>query len=151
MEDGRIDVRQLGTARQASSFPLDRVIAGWTEGVQLMVEGEKRRFWIPEALAYKGQREPKGMLVFDVELLSITRRAGRRRGAAAPTRRRTASGLAYRCSSRVTAGRIRTHNSTVTVQLLGLDDRRQDVRQLGAARPAGDLVPSRWRVIKGLD
>ena len=37
-----------------SSFPLDRVIAGWTEGVQLMVEGEKRRFWIPEALAYKG-------------------------------------------------------------------------------------------------
>src|SRR6478752_1601787 len=54
-----------------TSFPLDRVIAGWTEGVQLMVEGEKRRFWIPEALAYKGQREPKGMLVFDVELLSI--------------------------------------------------------------------------------
>ncbi len=54
-----------------SSFPLDRVIAGWTEGVQLMVEGEKRRFWIPEALAYKGQREPKGMLVFDVELISI--------------------------------------------------------------------------------
>src|SRR5215468_2321882 len=54
-----------------SSFPLDRVIAGWTEGVQLMVEGEKRRFWIPEALAYKGVREPKGMLVFDVELFSF--------------------------------------------------------------------------------
>src|SRR6266550_8507164 len=54
-----------------SSFPLNRVIAGWTEGVQLMVEGEKRRFWIPEALAYKGQREPKGMLVFDVELISF--------------------------------------------------------------------------------
>ena len=54
-----------------ATFPLDRVIAGWTEGVQLMVEGEKRRFWIPEALAYKGQREPKGMLVFDVELISF--------------------------------------------------------------------------------
>ena len=54
-----------------ATFPLDRVIAGWTEGVQLMVTGEKRRFWIPEALAYKGQREPKGMLVFDIELLSI--------------------------------------------------------------------------------
>jgi peptidylprolyl isomerase len=54
-----------------AAFPLDRVIAGWTEGVQLMVEGEKRRFWIPEALAYKGQREPKGMLVFDVELISF--------------------------------------------------------------------------------
>src|SRR6476469_4271425 len=38
-----------------STFPLDRVIPGWTEGVQLMVEGEKRRFWIPEALAYKCQ------------------------------------------------------------------------------------------------
>ena len=56
---------------QPSSFPLDRVIAGWTEGVQLMVVGEKRRFWIPEALAYRGQRDPKGMLVFDVELLKI--------------------------------------------------------------------------------
>jgi peptidylprolyl isomerase len=53
------------------TFPLDRVIAGWTEGVQLMVVGEKRRFWIPEALAYKGQRDPKGMLVFDVELIMI--------------------------------------------------------------------------------
>jgi peptidylprolyl isomerase len=56
---------------QPATFPLDRVIAGWTEGVQLMVPGEKRRFWIPEALAYKGQRDPKGMLVFDVELIKI--------------------------------------------------------------------------------
>src|SRR4051812_18574211 len=32
------------------TFPLDRVIAGWTEGVQLMTPGETRRFWIPEAL-----------------------------------------------------------------------------------------------------
>ena len=47
------------------------MIAGWTEGVQLMVEGEKTRFWIPEALAYKGQSPPYGMLVFDVELLKI--------------------------------------------------------------------------------
>ena len=39
--------------------------------VQLMVVGEKRRFWIPEPLAYGGLREPKGMLVFDVELLDI--------------------------------------------------------------------------------
>ncbi len=55
-----------------SSFPLDRVIAGWTEGVQLMVVGEKRRFWIPEELAYKGKPgKPQGMLVFDVELVAI--------------------------------------------------------------------------------
>ena len=55
-----------------ASFPLNRVIAGWTEGVQLMVVGEKRRFWIPEKLAYAGaEGAPKGMLVFDVELLEI--------------------------------------------------------------------------------
>jgi FKBP-type peptidyl-prolyl cis-trans isomerase len=36
-----------------------------------MVEGEERRFWIPEALAYRGQRDPYGALVFDVELIAI--------------------------------------------------------------------------------
>ncbi|HEY3354219.1 MAG TPA: FKBP-type peptidyl-prolyl cis-trans isomerase [Polyangia bacterium] len=56
---------------QPATFPLGRVIPGWTEGVQLMVEGEKRRFWIPEELAYKGRPGPQGMLVFDVELIKI--------------------------------------------------------------------------------
>jgi peptidylprolyl isomerase len=57
---------------QPATFPLDRVIAGWTEGLQLMVVGERRRFWIPEKLAYKGQpNRPPGMLVFDVELLAF--------------------------------------------------------------------------------
>jgi peptidylprolyl isomerase len=59
------------TRGEPATFPLDRVIAGWTEGVQLMVEGEKTRFWIPEKLAYRGERPPYGMLVFDVELLAI--------------------------------------------------------------------------------
>ena len=55
-----------------STFPLDRVIQGWTEGVPLMVVGEKRRFWIPESLAYKGEPgAPAGMLVFDIELIAI--------------------------------------------------------------------------------
>jgi peptidylprolyl isomerase len=58
-----------------SSFSLGQVIKGWTEGLQLMVEGEKTRFWIPGELAYgdKPQRPgaPSGMLVFDVELLAI--------------------------------------------------------------------------------
>ena len=54
------------------SFGLNQVIPGWTEGVQLMVEGEHRRLWIPENLAYGGQRgAPQGMLVFDVELIKI--------------------------------------------------------------------------------
>ena len=57
---------------EPTSFPLDQVIEGWTEGVQLMVEGEETRFWIPEELAYGGQPgRPAGMLVFDVELLEI--------------------------------------------------------------------------------
>lgn len=55
-----------------SSFRLDQVIPGWTEALQLMVVGEQRRLWIPEALAYRGQEgRPQGMLVFDVELLAI--------------------------------------------------------------------------------
>ena len=54
------------------SFGLNQVIAGWTEGVQLMVEGETRRLWIPEKLAYGGRPgAPQGMLVFDVELIAI--------------------------------------------------------------------------------
>ena len=57
-----------------ATFPLNRVIAGWTEGVQLMTVGEKTRFWIPQELAYKGKPgAPAGMLVFDVELLEITK------------------------------------------------------------------------------
>ena len=57
---------------QAATFPLDQVIPGWTEGVQLMVEGEKTRFWIPQRIAYDGQQGmPAGTLVFDVELVAI--------------------------------------------------------------------------------
>jgi peptidylprolyl isomerase len=57
---------------QPATFPLDQVIPGWTEGVQLMVEGEKTRFWIPQRLAYDGQQGmPSGNLTFDVELLAI--------------------------------------------------------------------------------
>jgi FKBP-type peptidyl-prolyl cis-trans isomerase len=58
--------------KEPISFPLDHVIAGWSEGVQLMVEGETRRLWIPAKLAYEGKPDrPQGMLVFDVELIKI--------------------------------------------------------------------------------
>ena len=54
------------------SMDLNRVIPGWTEGVALMVEGERTRFWTPENLAYKGEAgSPMGMLVFDIELVKI--------------------------------------------------------------------------------
>ena len=56
-------------------FPLDGVIPGWTEGLQLMVVGEKRRFWIPAELAYgetpSRPGAPSGDLTFDVELFGI--------------------------------------------------------------------------------
>jgi FKBP-type peptidyl-prolyl cis-trans isomerase len=57
------------------SFPLSGVIKGWTEGVQLMVVGEKTRFWIPGDLAYgetpRRPGAPAGTLVFDIELFDI--------------------------------------------------------------------------------
>ena len=57
---------------EPSTFRLDGVIEGWTEGVQMMVEGEKRRFWIPGRLAYDGAPgKPQGTLVFDIELIRI--------------------------------------------------------------------------------
>jgi peptidylprolyl isomerase len=57
---------------QPTTFRLDDVIKGWTEGVPLMVEGERTRFWVPENLAYGGKGDgPRGMLVFDIELIRI--------------------------------------------------------------------------------
>jgi len=57
------------------AFPLNRVIKGWTEGVQLMVEGDKYRFFIPSDLAYGNRSTGKigggSVLIFDVELLKI--------------------------------------------------------------------------------
>lgn len=74
--DGKIFDSSV-TRGEPTEFPLSGVIKGWTEGVQLMVVGEKRRFWIPEGLAYgpavEGSGRPGGMLVFDIELLEIVR------------------------------------------------------------------------------
>ncbi len=61
---------------QTIEFPLNRVIPGWTEGVQLMKEGAKYRFFIPYDLAYGAQGSPPKIppysaLIFDVELFSV--------------------------------------------------------------------------------
>ena len=112
------------TRNETATFPLNRVIAGWTEGVQLMVAGEQRRFWIPEALAYRGQREPRGMLVFDVELISF-------RPAPVPPvtptdvkappadAQKTASGLFYKVLQKGTGARRPTAASNVEVHYTG--------------------------------
>ncbi|WP_394129634.1 FKBP-type peptidyl-prolyl cis-trans isomerase [Shewanella maritima] len=60
---------------QTIDFPLNRVIKGWTEGVQLMSVGDKFRFYIPSQLAYgnraTGKIEGGSVLIFDVELFAI--------------------------------------------------------------------------------
>ena len=57
------------------TFTVSALIQGWKEGLQLMVVGDKMRFWMPANLAYgdhpKNEDAPAGMLVFDIELLQI--------------------------------------------------------------------------------
>jgi len=62
--------------KESIEFPLNGVIAGWTEGVQLMQEGAKYRFFIPSKLAYGsrgagGVIGPNQALIFDVELIKV--------------------------------------------------------------------------------
>ncbi len=62
--------------KQTISFPLNRVIPGWTEGLQLMSTGSKYRLYIPSELGYGargagGDIPPHAALIFDVELISI--------------------------------------------------------------------------------
>ena len=104
-----------------AEFPLDHVIKGWTEGVQLMVVGEKRRFWIPAELAYGSTPRrpggPFGTLVFDVELLGITKAPP---APAVPTdvagppksAKKTESGIAYRV---LTKGKGKVHPTASNV------------------------------------
>lgn len=69
--DGRMFDSSIVTGAPRT-LSLDEVIPGWKEGMQTMVEGERARLWIPEGLAYKGESgSPRGMLVFDIELVRI--------------------------------------------------------------------------------
>jgi FKBP-type peptidyl-prolyl cis-trans isomerase len=112
---------------QPAHFPVNRVIKGWTEGLQLMTVGEKARFWIPADLAYgetpAGGR-PAGMLVFDVELLGITKAPEPPKtpeDVAAPPKsaKKTKSGIAYRVLKKGTGKEHPTADSTVEVHYSG--------------------------------
>lgn len=100
-KNGKMFDSSVNSGRPAT-FPLNRVIKGWTEGLQLMTKGEKRRFWIPAELAYgdKPRRPgaPSGQLTFDVELLDIAAAPKVPEDVAAPpaSAKKTKSGLAYR-------------------------------------------------------
>lgn len=64
---------------EPATFPLNRVIPGWTEGVQLMKEGAKYTFFIPSDLAYGAQGVPNAIpphstLIFDVELIKVVKK-----------------------------------------------------------------------------
>ena len=93
-------------ADETKTLTVSRMAKGWVEGVQLMAAGEKRRFWIPQNLAYLTRENlPPGTLVLDVELREII--AGKAPDAvpadvahAPADARKTASGLAYKVLSR---------------------------------------------------
>lgn len=125
-KDGKMFDSSLSRG-EPTSFKVNQVIKGWTEGLQLMSSGEKRRLWIPGALAYGDKPRigaPAGDLVFDVELLSFT---------AAPkpppvpsdvkappaNATKTASGLAYRVLKKGNGKDHPTATSTVTVNYTG--------------------------------
>jgi FKBP-type peptidyl-prolyl cis-trans isomerase len=110
-----------------AEFGVTQVIKGWTEGLQLMVTGEKRRFWIPAALAYGETPRPgapSGPLTFDVELLEITKPpeppAVPKDVAAAPaSAKKTPSGLRYAVLTPGTGKVHPTPSNRVKVQYSG--------------------------------
>jgi FKBP-type peptidyl-prolyl cis-trans isomerase len=110
------------------SFHVNQVIKGWTEGLQLMVAGEKRRLWIPSALAYGDHPRmagaPAGDLVFDVELLEITpapKPPPVPADVKAPPRdaKKTASGLAYKLIKKGQGKDSPKETSSVSVNYTG--------------------------------
>ncbi len=165
-EDDLVKVHYTGWTRDGAmfdtssggepvSFPVNKVIEGWTEGLQLMVEGEKRRFWIPSALAYGDKPEmgaPAGDLVFDVELLSF-QAAPKPPPAPADVREapkdatKTASGLAYKLLKKGKGARRPKATDTVSVHYTGWTP---DGKMFDSSIPSGEPVsfPLK-RVIKG--
>ncbi len=136
---------------QPARFPVGGVIKGWTEGLQLMTLGEKRRFWIPADLAYgdsAGGGRPSGMLVFDVELLGITSppKVPEDVAAAPKNAKKTKSGIAYKVLKKGTGKVHPKASDTVEVHYTGwtTDGKMFDssvARGQPATFPLGAVIP----------
>ena len=144
--DGKMFDSSVSRGKPAM-FRVDRVIPGFSEGLQLMTRGEKRRLWIPESLAYKGQAgKPAGTLVFDLELLDIPSHAPPDVKAPPADAKKTASGLAYKLINDGVGGRHPKASSTVTVNYTGwtTDGKMFDssvTRGQPATFPLGNVIP----------
>jgi FKBP-type peptidyl-prolyl cis-trans isomerase len=145
------------TKGEPLSFPLDAVIPGWGEGLQLMVVGEKRRLWIPAKLAY-GERPrmgaPGGDLTFDVELLDIAVApkpppVPEDVKAAPASAKKTESGIAYRLLSAGPAKNTEHPAATDTVQV-HYSGWTTDGKMFDSSVPRGEPATFRLNnVIKG--
>jgi FKBP-type peptidyl-prolyl cis-trans isomerase len=143
--DGRMFDSSVARNRPAV-LQIDKVIAGWTEGLQLMVEGEKRRLWIPAQLAYEGKPDrPQGMLVFDVELIDVLHVPEVPPDVAAPPADAvvTGSGLASKVLSPGTGSRHPTRNGIVKVHYTGWTT---DGRMFDSSIPKG--APALFQMTK---
>ena len=137
-----------------ASFNLKQVVPGWTEGIPLMVKGEKARLWIPKELAYDDKPgKPAGMLVFDVELIEIEKLPEpppppeTPKDVAAPPAdaEKTASGLAYKVLAKGKGGAKPKAESRVTVHYSGwtTDGKMFDssvTRNRPATFPLGNVI-----------
>lgn len=134
---------------EPTSFPLNGVIKGWTEGVQLMTEGEIRRFWIPAALAYgdnPGGGQPGGPLVFDVELINIKGKAPADVAAPPADAAKTESGLASKVLAKGTGTAHPAATSVITVHYTGWTT---DGKMFDSSEDRGPATFALDKVIKG--
>jgi FKBP-type peptidyl-prolyl cis-trans isomerase len=108
-----------------NQFVVEESIKGWSEAIQSMVVGEKRRVWVPPSLAYgdkPNDRLPPGPLVFDLELLRLIERPKPLPAPAdldTPAPQKTRSGLAYRVLTKGSGTRHPGPDSVVEVHYTG--------------------------------
>jgi FKBP-type peptidyl-prolyl cis-trans isomerase len=126
-KDGRMFDSSVARG-EPTEFGVTQVIKGWTEGLQLMTKGEKRRFWIPAELAYgetpKRPGAPSGQLTFDVELIDINKpppppEVPKDVAAAPASAKKTTSGLRYQILSAGTGKVHPTPKNRVKVHYSG--------------------------------